>query len=291
MSPNGKDVENFMICSHPPTPRHLHDQDDDEYWTTAFEPPLTDAALRYNIANGVTVAGSTKLKRIDQEQITIMDQLGRAEPVDTEASTGSAPLAVAVLSSANAHEGSGMKESTKVTQVRSASSGKRNAENLAPPPGLELQESEAKARKTMMIHSVNLQQQVVMLQSVVQRFEVNVNCDVSQEWLQGIWNSIGEIASHLHEVARFAVQGFDHQWIQHQGLQQMVEQLSEDTKNCLTFAARVARTEDTLAKHEHNVALLRQKAEKTQYHFEKVIGLLDGTDQSTCQRSLRSDLC
>eukprot|EP00971_Amphidinium_carterae_P318581 6332575-Amphidinium_carterae.1 len=82
-----------------------------------------------------------------------MDQLGRAEPVDTEASKGSAPLAVAVLSSASAHEGSGLKESTK---VRSASSGKRNVENLKPPPGLELQESEAKARKTMMIHSVNL---------------------------------------------------------------------------------------------------------------------------------------
>eukprot|EP00971_Amphidinium_carterae_P068870 1363705-Amphidinium_carterae.1 len=203
---NGKDVENFMICSHPPTPRHLHDQDDDDYWTTVcclcqevmepsdtwsccrclhkchfgcrhmcgedivcvhckkdhflpgqeFEPPLTDVALRYNIANGVTVAGSSKIKRIEQEQIAILDQLGRAEPVDTEISTGSAPLAVAVLSSANVQEGSGMKESTK---VRSASSGKRNAEKLSPPPGLELQESEAKARKTMMIHSVNLQQQ------------------------------------------------------------------------------------------------------------------------------------
>eukprot|EP00971_Amphidinium_carterae_P157205 3116565-Amphidinium_carterae.1 len=117
-----------------------------------------------------------------------------------------------------------------------------------------------------------------MLQSVVQRFEVNVNCDVSQEWLQSIWNSIGEIASHLHEVARFAVQGFDHQWTQHQGLQQMIEQLSVDTKNCLTFAARVARTEDALSKHEHNVACLRQRAEKTQHHFEKVIGLLDGTE-------------
>eukprot|EP00971_Amphidinium_carterae_P251666 4995922-Amphidinium_carterae.1 len=44
MSPNGKGVENsspigtgvgnFMICSHPPTPRHPHDEDDDEYWTT-----------------------------------------------------------------------------------------------------------------------------------------------------------------------------------------------------------------------------------------------------------------
>eukprot|EP00971_Amphidinium_carterae_P139234 2759002-Amphidinium_carterae.1 len=85
-----------------------------------------------------------------------MDQLGRAEPVDTKASLGSAPLAVAVLSSANAHESSGVKESTK---VRSASSGKRNAEKLHPPPGLELLESEAQARKTMMIHSVNLQQQ------------------------------------------------------------------------------------------------------------------------------------
>eukprot|EP00971_Amphidinium_carterae_P210498 4176581-Amphidinium_carterae.1 len=31
---NGKEVENFMICSHPPTPRHPHDQDDDDYWTT-----------------------------------------------------------------------------------------------------------------------------------------------------------------------------------------------------------------------------------------------------------------
>eukprot|EP00971_Amphidinium_carterae_P213430 4235722-Amphidinium_carterae.1 len=30
----------------------------------SFEPPLTDAALRYNIANGVTVAGSSKLTRL-----------------------------------------------------------------------------------------------------------------------------------------------------------------------------------------------------------------------------------
>eukprot|EP00971_Amphidinium_carterae_P231831 4601056-Amphidinium_carterae.1 len=117
-----------------------------------------------------------------------------------------------------------------------------------------------------------------MLQSVVQRFEVNVNCDVSQEWLQSIWNSIGEIANHLHEVARFAVQGFDHQWVQHQGLQQMVEQLSVDTKNCLLFASRVAKTEDELEKHGCHVAMLRQKAEKTQNRFEKVIGLLDGTE-------------
>eukprot|EP00971_Amphidinium_carterae_P280803 5574747-Amphidinium_carterae.3 len=58
----------------------------------------------------------------------------------------------------------------------------------------------------------------------------------------------------------------------------MVEQLSVDTKNCLTFAARVAQTEDGLAKHECNVAMLRQKAEKTQHRFEKVIGLLDGTE-------------
>eukprot|EP00971_Amphidinium_carterae_P071280 1409740-Amphidinium_carterae.2 len=90
---------------------------------------------------------------------------------------------------------------------------------------------------------------------------------MNQEWLQGVWNGIGEIAGHLHEVARFAVQGFDHQWVQHQGLQQMVEQLSVDTKNCLTFASRVARNEDALAKHEHNIALLRQKMEKTQHHF------------------------
>eukprot|EP00971_Amphidinium_carterae_P239269 4749941-Amphidinium_carterae.1 len=58
----------------------------------------------------------------------------------------------------------------------------------------------------------------------------------------------------------------------------MVEQLSVDTKNCLTFASRMARTEDDLAKHEGNVAMLRQKAEKTQHRFEKVIGLFDGTE-------------
>eukprot|EP00971_Amphidinium_carterae_P322440 6408369-Amphidinium_carterae.1 len=44
------------------------------------------------------------------------------------------------------------------------------------------------------------------------------------------------------------------------------------------MASRVARTEDGLAKHECNVAMLRQKAEKTQHRFEKVIGLLDGTE-------------
>eukprot|EP00971_Amphidinium_carterae_P349862 6491267-Amphidinium_carterae.2 len=152
-----------------------------------------------------------------------------------------------------------MKEST---QVRSTSLGKRSAAEVIAPPGLEEEESEAKTRKTMMIHSVNLQQQVVMLQSVVQRFEVTVNCDMSQEWLQGVWNSIGEIAGHLHEVARFVVQGFDHQWMQHQGLQQIVEQMSvahqglqqtieqmsADVKSCWTFATRVARNEDAMTR-------------------------------------------
>eukprot|EP00971_Amphidinium_carterae_P190592 3782476-Amphidinium_carterae.1 len=86
-----------------------------------------------------------------------MDQLGRAEPGDNRETGRSAPLAVALLSSASAHENSDLKESA---QVQSASTGKRNAEDIGPPPGLTLQESEAKARKTMMIHSVNLQQQV-----------------------------------------------------------------------------------------------------------------------------------
>eukprot|EP00971_Amphidinium_carterae_P300975 5980333-Amphidinium_carterae.1 len=58
----------------------------------------------------------------------------------------------------------------------------------------------------------------------------------------------------------------------------MVEQLSVDTKNCLTFALRLAKTEDELEKHGCHVAMLRQKAEKTQSRFEKVIGLLDGTE-------------
>eukprot|EP00971_Amphidinium_carterae_P302650 6013633-Amphidinium_carterae.1 len=256
-----------IVCVHCKHSHFLPGQD--------FQPPLTDAALRYNIANGVTVAGSSKLKRIDQKQIEIMDQLASAEPVDQPTTGGSRAMAAAVLSSAGAHEQSDIRE---LAQDRSASVSKRSIEDLRPPPGLNIQESEAKARKTMMIHSVNLQQQVVMLQSVVQRFEVSVNCDVSQEWLQSIWQSIGEIANHLHEVARFAVQGFDHQWVQHQGLQTMVEQLSVDTKNCLTFATRVAHTEDGLAKHECNVAMLRQKAEMTQNRFEKVIRLLEGTE-------------
>eukprot|EP00971_Amphidinium_carterae_P134110 2657609-Amphidinium_carterae.1 len=116
-----------------------------------------------------------------------MDQLARAEPIDQQTTGGSGAMAVAVLSSASAHEKSDVRESV---QVRPASVGKRSLEDLGPPPGLSIQESEAKARKTMMIHSVNLHQQVVMLQSVVHRFEVNVNCDVSQEWLQSIWDSI-----------------------------------------------------------------------------------------------------
>eukprot|EP00971_Amphidinium_carterae_P134977 2674600-Amphidinium_carterae.1 len=50
------------------------------FTSQAFDPPLTDAALRYNIENGVTVAGSSKIKRADQEQIAMMDQIARAEP-------------------------------------------------------------------------------------------------------------------------------------------------------------------------------------------------------------------
>eukprot|EP00971_Amphidinium_carterae_P024855 490508-Amphidinium_carterae.1 len=84
----------------------------------------------------------------------MMDQIARAEPVDHQTSGGSVAMAVAVLSSASAHEMSDVRES------RPASVGKRNLEDLGPPPGLTVQESEAKARKTMMIHSVNLHQQV-----------------------------------------------------------------------------------------------------------------------------------
>eukprot|EP00971_Amphidinium_carterae_P312632 6213938-Amphidinium_carterae.1 len=136
------DVGEDIVCVHCKRDHFLPDQ--------AFEPPLTNVALLYNIAHGVTVAGSSKLKRIEQEQIAMLDQLGRAEPVETEVSSRNTPWAVAVLSSAKALDDASVKESTK---VRSASSGKRSAEDVAPPPGLELKESEAKARKTMMIHS------------------------------------------------------------------------------------------------------------------------------------------
>eukprot|EP00971_Amphidinium_carterae_P121045 2397907-Amphidinium_carterae.1 len=189
MSPKGRVAENFMICSQPPTPRH-HDEGEDDWtmvcchcqdimlpddtWSCCrcthkfhhecrhicndeivcghckrdhflpgqpYEPPLSYAKLLSNISRGVAVAGTP----------------------------GTTPLAVAVLCSARTHDDASIKEST---QVRPTSLGTRNAEELAPALGLELEESEAKARKTMMIHSVNIQQQVVLLQAVVQRFEV-----------------------------------------------------------------------------------------------------------------------
>eukprot|EP00971_Amphidinium_carterae_P140134 2776762-Amphidinium_carterae.1 len=142
-------------------------------------------------------------------------------------------------------------------QIGSTPLGKRNAEAIPPPPGLSLEESEAKARKTMMIHSVNIQQQVVLLQAVVQRFEVH---------------------ELIHEVARFAVHGFDHQWTHHQVLQQVVERLSTEVKSCLAFAGRLTRSEVATAKQDANVSILRQKLEKTQSRFEKVSGLLEGID-------------
>eukprot|EP00971_Amphidinium_carterae_P257282 5107523-Amphidinium_carterae.2 len=246
MSPKGRKIENFMICSRPPTPRH-GDQADEE-WTTVcclcqdvmqpedtwaccrcthkchlgcrhhcgedivcvhckrdhflpgqeFDPPLSNADLMSNISHGVTVAGSSKLKRIEQEQLSVLEGLGRAEPVlnhfqiEDGVGSGVTSLAGAVLCSVNRQNDPNIKESV---HVRSASSGKRTATELDAPPGLELEESEAKARKTMMIHSVNLQQ---------------------QNGYKAYGTALGR-----SQVARFAVQGFDHQWIQHQGLQQM----------------------------------------------------------------------
>eukprot|EP00971_Amphidinium_carterae_P053663 1057003-Amphidinium_carterae.1 len=59
-----------------------------------------------------------------------MDQIARAEPVDHQTSGGSGAMAVAVLSSASAQEKSDVRES------RPVSVGKRNLEDLGPPPGL-----------------------------------------------------------------------------------------------------------------------------------------------------------
>eukprot|EP00971_Amphidinium_carterae_P030851 606972-Amphidinium_carterae.1 len=61
----------------------------------AFEPPLSNAELLSNISHGVTVAGSSKLKRIEQEQLSVLDQLGRAEPVENGVGSGTTPMAVA----------------------------------------------------------------------------------------------------------------------------------------------------------------------------------------------------
>eukprot|EP00971_Amphidinium_carterae_P145946 2892703-Amphidinium_carterae.1 len=140
MSPKGTEVENFMICSQPTTPR-VPDEDgleDDwgivrchcqnimqpedtwcccrcdhkfhhECWhicndeivcahckqahflpNQPFKPPLSNAALLLNISHGVAVAGSSKLKRLEHERLTVLDQLGRANPVDGESGSGAA---------------------------------------------------------------------------------------------------------------------------------------------------------------------------------------------------------
>eukprot|EP00971_Amphidinium_carterae_P024292 479519-Amphidinium_carterae.1 len=63
----------------------------------------------------------------------MMDQIARAEPVDHQTSGGAGAMAVAVLSSASAHDTSDVRES------RPASVAKRNLEDLGPPPGLTVQ--------------------------------------------------------------------------------------------------------------------------------------------------------
>eukprot|EP00971_Amphidinium_carterae_P138935 2753379-Amphidinium_carterae.2 len=62
----------MISCAHCKRDHILPDQ--------PFDPPLTNVELLSNISLGVAVAGSPKLKRIEQDQLRVLDQLGRANP-------------------------------------------------------------------------------------------------------------------------------------------------------------------------------------------------------------------
>eukprot|EP00971_Amphidinium_carterae_P033299 655762-Amphidinium_carterae.1 len=125
-----------------------------------------------------------------------------------------------------------------VASSRTSMTGKRGAEAL--PPGLE-GEIEAKARRTEERYSYHIEQHVVMLQAVVQQFEVHGRCELNQEQLQEIWRLIREIAGHLHSVALFTGQGLEEIGTSMHVVKQAVEYLDSEVTRCKSMAGTTAR--------------------------------------------------
>eukprot|EP00971_Amphidinium_carterae_P294683 5851566-Amphidinium_carterae.1 len=118
-----------------------------------------------------------------------------------------------------------------VASLQTPMLGKRTADAINEPPGLG-DEVEAKARRTEMFYTQHIEQHVVMLQAVVQQFEVHARCELNQEQMQEIWKLIQDIAGHLYSVARFAGQGLEDQGNHLHVLRQAVEFLNAEVTKC-----------------------------------------------------------
>eukprot|EP00971_Amphidinium_carterae_P264618 5249195-Amphidinium_carterae.1 len=156
-----------------------------------------------------------------------------------------------------------------VASLRTPTSGKRAA---VAPPALG-DEVEAKARRTEMYYTYHIEQHVVMLQGVVQQFEVHGRCELNQEQMQEIWKLIQEIVGHLYSVARFAGQGLEEQETNNHVLKQAVEYLNAEVTKCRSMASTAAHATE---KQDEIMSKLRTRLERTQSQMERVSGLLDG---------------
>eukprot|EP00971_Amphidinium_carterae_P237947 4723895-Amphidinium_carterae.2 len=193
------------------------------------------------------------------ESVDEVDKARESRPVPAGAASG-------VLSPAAPIEPSAL----AIASLRTSTTGKRTAEEF--PPGLK-GEIEAKARRTDERYSYHIEQHVVMLQAVVQRFEVHGRCELNQEQMQEIWRIIQEIAGHLNSVALFAGQGLKEQGVNVHVVKQAVEYLDKEVARCKTMAETAARATE---RRDEIMSRFRTWLEKIQRETERVTRLLDG---------------
>eukprot|EP00971_Amphidinium_carterae_P175535 3479571-Amphidinium_carterae.1 len=270
MSPKGKGIPTFSICSTPTTPRGRGREEDE--WENVcclcsdimqpedtvacarcthrchqsckyvcngevvcghckfdhfgkdqnYNPPMSHALLLTNIENGVVVEGGDRILQREYQRVEVLqglagvDQQGslstttgaalagyqQADEVDKERE--SRPVSAGAVSGVLSPTAPIVPPIMATATLQASATGKRTAEGF--PPGLE-GEIESKARRVDERYSYHIEQHVVMLQAVVQKFEVHRNCELNQEQLQETWRLIQEIAGHLYSVAQFAGQG------------------------------------------------------------------------------------
>eukprot|EP00971_Amphidinium_carterae_P065597 1299658-Amphidinium_carterae.1 len=275
--------EGEVVCGHCKADHFRKDQ--------KFDPPMTNAMLLTNLENGVVVEGSDKIIQREHQRLKVLEELAGSKPVDSAHTMGSA--AMSVLSSADdttkgrdsrplvdgaaggvLSPAASMEDASVLATatLRAPSSGKRSADALNPPPGLG-EEVESKARRTAMIYAYQIEQHVVLLQAVVQQFEVYGRCDFNQEQMQEIWKLVQEVAGHLYSVARFAGQGLEQQWRHHHVLQQAVDSIASEVNKCMSMANTTAHATE---KQDEIMSRFRTRLEKTQGQLDRVSGLLDG---------------
>eukprot|EP00971_Amphidinium_carterae_P175294 3474929-Amphidinium_carterae.1 len=268
-----------VVCGHCKFDHFRKDQ--------IYNPPMSQALLLTNIENGVAVEGGDRILQLEYQRVEVLAGLagsaeqrgsssmaagmaisvpGSVEEVERESRPAPTGAACGVLSPAAPMESS----TATLASLRTSMTGKRGAEEL--PPGLE-SEIEVKARRTEEKFSYHIEQHVVMLQAVVQKFEVHGRCELNQEQLQEIWRLIQEIAGHLHSVAHFAGQGLAEQGANTQAIRQVVGYLDSEVAKCRALAGSAARATE---KQDDIMSKFRTRLEKIQSQTERMTSLLDG---------------